>query len=224
MSSVPYPQDFSHHKTIFIFLEATDIVLAGFSNVRRLSRFLSSTPAIPVLKKECYQVLAAPSVVRKCSKKIVLMDITRCVYRRRNDADIAPPKFKNDFTLSHIVYNFRILEKFLIRFRKMFPNTTLVFLPVMLRYFWKYKYTYANYHPAKVIADMTEICLIEKKILAMISKFENMAQVNNIDLIGTDDPEIMVEYYKAVGFSDTIHYKTPFYMNLAKILKNRFNV
>ena len=210
--------------TVHIFLEPKDIVLAGFSNTKRLSMHLSASTVIPKLRKEAYQITKLPGLVKSTTKKAVFVDITRAAWRRRNDNDIGSVKFKNDFTFCNVVFNYRIFSKFLARFRKIFPGIKLVILPVNLRYWAKSKYTYSNYHPCKVVNDMLEIILIERKLKIMLNKYPDTGQISNIDVIGTDNPEDMVEFYKAVGLADTVHFRNSYYKKVAKIMKLKFNV
>ena len=204
-------------------LECTDIVIAGYSNAKTLSKFITATACIP-WTKESYNVVNIPNLVRKARKKFVCIDITRCAYRRKNDADLGPVKFKNDFTTVNIVFNYRTFEKFIKRFKRMFPEVKLCILPVNLRYWEKAQFTYVNYHRSKVVSDMHELHLVEKKIRAILSKNDNMYQVSNEDIIGTSDPEFGVEFYKKVGKPDTIHFKEIYYRRIAKILNKRFHI
>ena len=157
-------------------LESTDIVIAGYSNAKTLSKYISSTACIPWIK-ECYNVVNVPNLVRKAKKQWVCIDLTRCAYRRKNDADLGQVRFKNDFTTVNIVFNYRTFEKFINRFKRMFPNVKLCILPVNLRYWEKAQFTYVNYHKSKVISDMHELHLVEKKLRAILSKNENMYQI-----------------------------------------------
>jgi len=205
-------------------LESTDIVMAGYSNAKKLSKYISSTACIPWLAKECYNVVNVPYLVRRTKKQWVCIDLTRCAYRRKNDADLGEVRFKNDFTTVNIVFNYRTFERFINRFKRMFPNVKLCILPVNLRYWAKTRFTYVNYHKCKVVSDMQEIHLVEKKIKAILDNNENMFQISNEDIIGTTEPEFGVEFYKKVGQPDTIHFKEVYYKKLAKILYERFNI